>query len=101
MLFASSGGVLASNASSQVRFVIYLTSGQSRPDIRLLVITFAAQYPSASDEFWALVLVHIILGAILPDAAIEIREFFNDGLLDEFLWDDVTSALVIVLSFEV
>ena len=64
--------------------MIHLASDLSRPDIQFLVITFVAQYPSAPDEFRVLVLVHSILGANLPDAAIEIREFFNDGLLDEF-----------------
>ena len=66
-----------------------------------MVITFVAQYPSASDEFWVLVLVHFILGANLPDAAMEIRVFFNDGFLDEFLWEDVISLLILVRSLEV
>ena len=65
--------------------MIHLTGDESRPDIRFLVITFVAKYPSAPDEFWVLALVHLFLGANLQDAAIKLREFFNYGLLDEFL----------------
>ena len=81
--------------------VIYLASDQSRSDVWFLVVAFVAQYPPVPDEFRILVFVHLVFGANLPDTAIEIREFLNYGLLDDFRREDVTSALVLVLGLRI
>ena len=45
--------------------------------------------------------MHLTFGANLPDAAIEVRGFFDDGLFDQCLREDVTTAFILVLSLEV
>ena len=48
-----------------------------------------------------LVLLHHVYGANLPEAAIEVREFLDDGLLDQLLREDVTGIFIFVLGLEV